>query len=106
MACSRNLFYLCCSVLELLELAEVKIFPGVLPPVTPSSLMLEAGDLETYLFEPDLGGALTFWPEFGDPTILLSSSELLFCFAGVGVTSMLCLVEEARTCCLADYETN
>lgn len=47
-------------------LDEAKILPGVLPPVTPSSFKLEAGDLETYLLLRDLGGALVFFPVKGE----------------------------------------
>jgi hypothetical protein len=50
-----------------LILEDAKIFPGVLPPVTPSSFKFDdAGDRETYLLLCDLGGALTFFPDNGE----------------------------------------
>lgn len=47
-------------------LLVAKILPGVLPPVTPSSFIVTAGDLETYLLLYDLGGALVFFPVMGE----------------------------------------
>ena len=76
----------------MLELTDANILPGVRPPVIPSSFILEAGDLETCLLEPDLGMALIFWPVLGEPAILLIKEFIL-----VGGVSMLCLVEDALT---------
>jgi hypothetical protein len=52
--------------LELLIVDDANIFPGVLPPVTPSSFKFDAGDRETYLLLCDLGGALIFFPVIGE----------------------------------------
>jgi hypothetical protein len=49
-----------------LILEDAKIFPGVLPPVTPSSFKFDAGDLETYRLFCDLGGALNFFAVNGE----------------------------------------
>ena len=77
--------------------ADVKIFPGLRPPVTPSSLLLEAGDLETCLLEADLGGALALTPVCGVTASLLIKE--FYCLVGGVSTMLLCLVEDALTCC-------